>query len=313
MLHILLITAPIFLLIGLGYLAARAGLLSREQIRGMGSFAMTFTLPALILRALSQRPIGEVLDPVFVLAYGLGSLLMFALGFAFFRLVRRQSVASCALSAGGMSVSNSGFIGFPVVAMVLGAPAGVALALCMLVENLLIIPLMLFLAEASAQGGKGRGAIVGETLKRLARNPIILAIVLGLCLSLMEVSIPAIPFKAIDMLANAAAPVALFVIGGTLFGLRVGGQGADIAQVALAKLILHPLAVALAFAVLPGIDPTMRLAGILFASAPMLSVYPLFGQRFGFEERCAAILVTATALSFFTMGGVLALTGVGAF
>ncbi|MBA1276085.1 AEC family transporter [Stutzerimonas azotifigens] len=313
MLQILSITTPIFLLIGLGYFAARSGLVSREQIRGMGIFAMTFALPALILRALSQRPIGEIVDPVFVLAYGLGSLLIFALGFAFFRLVRGQSVASCALSAGGMSVSNSGFIGFPVVAMVLGAPAGVALALCMLIENLLIIPLMLFFAEASGQQGKGRGALLGETFKRLARNPIILAIVLGLCLSLLQVSIPAIPLKAIDMLANASAPVALFVIGGTLFGLRIGGAGTEIALVALAKLILHPLAVGLAFAVLPDIDPTMRLAGILFASAPMLSVYPLFGQRFGFEERCAAILVTATALSFFTMGGVLALMGAGVF
>ncbi len=52
-----------------------------------------------------------------------------------------------------MSASNSGFIGYPVAAMVLGSPAAMFLALNMLIENLLIIPLALTLAELGRQTG----------------------------------------------------------------------------------------------------------------------------------------------------------------
>ncbi|MNG30533.1 hypothetical protein D3C84_1161650 [compost metagenome] len=65
---------------------------------------------------------------------------------------------------------------------------------------------------------------------------------------------------------------------------------ADVVQITLGKLVLHPLAVALAFALVPGIDPQLRIAGLLIASAPMFSIYPLIGQPYGLESRCAAVL-----------------------
>ena len=51
------------------------------------------------------------------------------------------------LGMGGCS-SNSAYVGYPLAAQVLGPVAAVGLALCMLVENLLVIPLGLAMAEA---------------------------------------------------------------------------------------------------------------------------------------------------------------------
>ncbi|MFB8828848.1 AEC family transporter [Azotobacter sp. CWF10] len=56
MLQILSITLPIFILIGLGFFAVRFAVISREQIRGLGSFVITFALPALVLKAVSDSP-----------------------------------------------------------------------------------------------------------------------------------------------------------------------------------------------------------------------------------------------------------------
>lgn len=53
---------------------------------------------------------------------------------------RRQGVSRSAIMALGVSVSNSGFVGYPIALTVLGEQAAVALALGMLVENLLMIP-----------------------------------------------------------------------------------------------------------------------------------------------------------------------------
>ena len=58
-------------------------------------------------------------------------------------------------------------------------------------------------------------------------------------------------------------------------------------------------------------EPTMArvsvVAGLLFASAPMMSVFPILGQRFGLEERCAASLVGCTVLAFFSVSILLVL------
>lgn len=307
MLQILAITAPLFLLIGLGFAAHWGNLVNREQIRGIGSFVIHFALPALLFKALAERPLQQTLDLRYLLAYSLGSLAVFALGFAGVRLLRRESLERAAIDAMGMSVSNSGFIGYPMAAMVIGAHAAVPMALGMMVENLVMMPLALALAEAGRQGGGAGPRVWLEIFRRLLRNPLLLAMLAGLLCALAEVRLPTVLLRSVDMLAQASAPAALFVIGGTLYGLKMGGLLADAGRIAAAKLLLHPLAVALAIALVPGIDPTMRTAGVLFASAPMFSIYPLLGQRYGLEGRCAAALVLTTALSFFSIGLVLAL------
>ena len=206
----------------------------------------------------------------------------------------------------GMAVPNSGFVGYPIAVMVIGPTAALAMALGMLVENLLMIPLALAIAEAGRQDGQG-WTVVRETALRLLRNPLIIAIVLGLGMSLLELRLPVVPARVIEMLAAASAPVALFVIGATLNGMKAGGMAADLAQTSIGKLILHPLLMFAALSLVPGVDPMLMVAGVLFASAPMLSVFPILGQRFGLEERCAAALVGCTVLAFFSISGLLAL------
>ncbi|SEJ40663.1 hypothetical protein SAMN04244572_03836 [Azotobacter beijerinckii] len=300
MLQILSITLPIFILIGLGFFAVRFEVISREQIRGLGSFVITFALPALVLKAVSDSPFQEVMNWQYLLAYCAGSLIVYLLGLLFALRVRREPLDTGAISALGMAVSNSGFVGYPIVAMLLGPAAAIGLALNMLVEHLLIIPLSLTLAEAGRQQGS-TGKVLRETARRLARTPLIIAMLVGLLLSLLEARLPAIPGKVVDMLASASAPVALFVIGGSLYGLKLHGLFAELRMIAVGKLLLHPLAVFLLFSLLPDVDPVLMVAGVLFASAPMLSVYPIFGQRFGVEGRCAAALLFTTLMSFFTI------------
>lgn len=304
MLQILSITTPIFILIGLGFLSARGGLISREQVRGMGAVVINFALPALVLKAVSENPIGEVFNWQYLTAYGLGSLAVFCLGLLASRTLRREPLDSSAIAALGMANSNSGFVGYPIVAMTLGATAAIGLALNMVVENLLIIPLALALAEAGRQEGSALG-VARETLKRLARSPLIIAMAIGLPLALLELRLPAVPARVVEMLATASAPLALFVIGGSLYGLRLSGMQGEIGMIAFGKLILHPLAVLLIFSLLPDVDPALMAAGVLFASAPMLSIYPILGQRFGVDGRCAAALLLTTVASFVTISTLL--------
>lgn len=311
MLQILQITAPIFLLIGLGYLAAMGGLLNREQVRGIGAFVITFAMPALLIRTLGTSPIQQTLVPGYLIAYAFGSLAAFTLAFGVSRWLRGDNLSGSAINAMGMSVSNSGFVGYPLVAAAIGSPAVLGMAMGMLVENLLMIPLALVLAEAGKQQGGGGLRVLGMTFGRLLKNPVIVGIIIGLGVSLLGIEIPPLLFKPIDMLAGVSAPLALFVIGAGLFGMKARGVWLDAAWISGGKLILHPLAVLCAFMLVPGVDPVMKAVGVLFACSPMMSIFPILGQRFGLEDRCSATLLVATVLSFVTISLALVFIGAG--
>ena len=109
------------------------------------------------------------------------------------------------------------------------------------------------------------------------------------------------------MMADASVPTALFVVGGTLAGLKIGSAATDISLIVLGKLLLHPIAVAGAFLLVGGVPPGLMAAGIILAGSPMLTIYPILGARFGYDRVGAAALLVATTLSFVTLAVVLGL------
>lgn len=309
MLDILAIIGPLFIAIGAGFAAVRLGVFSKSDIRVLGRFVILIALPALLFKALSERAIGEIINVQYLGAYALGSLIPFLIFFAtpyFFRGATRPRAAMIAL---GVSISNSGFIGFPVIIQFLGTQATVALALSMLVENLLMLPLALALAESDGQQGRsGWQALLG-VLAGLVRNPLLLAILAGFLCSLLQLHLPGAVGRVVDMFAAASGPVALFVIGGTLVGLRPAGDITRIASICAGKLILHPLAVALGFVLFAPVDPILRAAGIVIASVPMFSIYPIIAQKYGEQAWCASAVLVVTIVSFFSMSMVMWLLG----
>lgn len=282
-------------------------LLTREQTRGMGSFVITLALPALIVKGMAGHTLGTIVNPEFLIAYTAGSLASFSLGFIVFRKRLKQDLSGSAMAALGVSASNTGFIGYPVAAMVIGPSAAVGVAMAIMVETIVMIPLAQALADAGQSQSKTKLKTVAQTTRRLVKSPLIIAIASGLLLSLLGLQLPAIPMQVIDMLAVASAPVALFVIGGTLYGLKARGLMAEVTLITVGKLIVHPLAIALAFLLAPSLEPSLKIAGVLFASAPMLSIYPIFGQRYGLEQRSAAALLVTTVVSFVSISIVIGL------
>jgi predicted permease len=267
----------------------------------MGAFVMNFALPCLLIRALAQRDLTEVIEPVYLLAYGGGSILLFAFGYLYALKVAGKGKANATLQGLGMSMCNSGFVGYPGASQVLGPTAEIALALCVIIENLVMMPLVLVLGDSAQNNGQSRMQVLGKAFINLGRNPIIIGIMIGLVISLSGITLPSPIFRVIDMLASASGPVALFVIGGRLVGLKLKGLRTDMARIVSAKLLLHPIAVFVLIYFLPEIDPTLRIACVAFACSPMLSIYPIFGQRYGHEGLCAASLMMATSLSFITI------------
>jgi hypothetical protein len=192
-------------------------------------------------------------------------------------------------------------VGYPIALLSLGPIAGVSLALNMLVENLLIIPLLLAWAETG--GGQQRWyQILAQTLKGMFYNPMIWGIVLGFLFSWFEVQLPSSLSRTVTLFAQASGALALFVIGGSLVGLPVKGMGSSVGQIAAGKLILHPLVMAAVLLwLVPIEDPVMRTAVLLTCAMPMMGIYPILTQKHGHDGLSAATLLVTTMGSFFSL------------
>ncbi|PFG08763.1 AEC family transporter [Marinobacter sp. LV10MA510-1] len=220
MLAIVSITAPIFLLIAIGYAAVRSRLLPYEAIPGLGRFVLYFALPSLIVNTLSSMDIEEVIEPGFILAYALGSLLMIGLGLLLTLKILKNEPVLASLKAMGMTVSNTPYFGFAVLLQVLDNVAGQALAMAMLVETLLIIPLSMTLLEfhASRSIGMSLGRVLIKLPQRILRNPLVISITSGIVISSLDISLPQAVSTTLEMLGRSSAAIALFVIGASLVG-----------------------------------------------------------------------------------------------
>lgn len=187
---ILGITGPIYLAVLLGYAATRMGLFQKADMQVFGKFAIHLALPALLFNALSRSSVSDILNGQYLGAYALGTLMVAAIGLGWTRMLQGQSLARSGILSMGMACPNSGFVGYPLLLLTLGAPvAGLVLALNMVVENLLIIPLLLSVAHSEGAPGQWRKAL-SQTLGGLLRNPMIWGIVGGFVFSLSGLQMP---------------------------------------------------------------------------------------------------------------------------
>lgn len=309
---ILTITFPIFAMIGIGYGAVRAGLFATSDMKTLGKYVLNIALPALLFNTVATRDLGEVLNLGYIVVFALGGLLTIGVTFLWFTL-QGTGPARRAIAVMGSTCPNSGFVGYPVMLLVFPDLAGIVLALNMVVENFLLIPLSLMLLEASRdRQGKSLIRIARRIILGVLRRPMVIGLMLGLLVMLSGVPMPQMVTRLMEVLAASSSALALFVIGGSLVGLPIIGQRALAAQIVVGKLLVSPALTALVLLSLPLIglpilSGDMATAVILSTAMPMFGIYTLLAQDYGHEGIASIALLGATAGAFVTLSVLLAI------
>ncbi|MBN8033557.1 AEC family transporter [Vibrio vulnificus] len=300
--YVVMTILPVFLVIGVGYVAFKREIIPHNGHKSLAAFVFNFGLPAAIFSALSSKPLEQIWITDYVIAYTLGSLLAFGIVAAIALLKLKKSPSHAVILGLGGSFSNSLLIGFPIIYFLFGTQALIPFSLTLVVENLIMLPLLLTLADMSIRESKGSlKKTVLETTKNLAKNPIVISIVLGMLCSGLDWQTPETATRIIDILASTVTGVALFTIGGGLVGVKLSGMKQEISLVMLAKLVLHPVIVMLCLIGWFELDPTMSAVAVILASMPMFGVYAVIGQRYNLGGMCAAVLLPTTLLAMVTV------------
>ncbi|MFB2530560.1 AEC family transporter [Paracoccus sp. p4-l81] len=302
MLPIFLKTLPFFALIGLGWLAGRSRFFPAEATGWLTKFVFYFALSAMLFRFAAGLDLASLFDARFVAAYLLGSGVVWLLGFAVAR-ARRQPFADAAMEAHTAMTGNTGFLGVPMLVVLLG-PAAAAPVLMVLTIDMIVFSVLITALITATREGRVNLARLGLGV---LRNPMIVSMAAGLAWGATGAPMPAPLAEFVTLLGAAATPGALFAIGASLAVREASERIGPAAWLSLAKLVLHPLAVGIAALMLFGVDPFA--AGVMIAAAALPvagNVYMLAAHYQVALHRVSAAILISTAVSILTVPLVIA-------
>jgi malonate transporter len=265
-----------FALIGVivlvGWAAGRWAGLSDNAEAVLGRLVYSVMTPCLLFTGVAAADLGALLsEPLIVsTAAAAGCFGLHAL------LVRGRDRGTRIVGALAAGYTNANYIGIPVATYVLG-DAALVVPIVML-QLLIITPVAQALLEVATTGR----ASVRSTLTAPLRNPLIVAVLLGLVTSVTGLRLPAVLAHPIATIGSAAVPVVLIAFGMSLSGRPVLAAGPDrvatIAAVALKTVGMPALAFLLAVAF--GLTHAATYAVTVLAALPTAQNIFLYAQRF---------------------------------
>jgi malonate transporter len=304
MLDIFLQTLPFFALIGLGYGAGRSGFFTPEATAYLTKFVFYFALSAMLFRFSANLSLGEIFDWPFVLAYLWGTMFIYliATGVA---LLRKRGIEEAAIEAQCAVIGNVGFLGIPMLVLLLGEQAIGPVMLVLAVDLIVFGSLIVILITGSRDGRMSPGVLRTVGIG-LLKNPMIVSISLGLIVSSIGLPIPKPANEFLSLLGAAATPGALFAIGASL-ATKSAERVVVAGWLSFAKLVLHPAAVAFAALVMFPVDAYAAGVMIACAALPVAGNVYILAQHYGVApSRVSASILISTALSVITISAVIA-------
>ncbi|KIN74667.1 AEC family transporter [Sulfitobacter guttiformis] len=295
MLAIFLKTLPFFALIGLGYWAGRTRFFTAEATAYLTKFVFYFALSAMLFNFSANLSLAEVWDARLVAAYLWGTAFVYGIAtlVCYFRGI---NVEVTAIEAQCAVIGNVGFLGVPMLTLLLGAEAIGPVMLALAVDLIVFSSLIVILITGSRDGRMSL-AILRTVGLGLIKNPMIVSITLGLLWSGLQIPIPAPMNEFLALLGAAATPGALFAIGASL-----ASKSAERISVAgwlsFCKLALHPVFVAFGCFVLFKVEPYQATVIISAAALPVAGNVYILAQHYGVApQRVSAAILVSTTLS----------------
>lgn len=304
MLEIFLKTLPFFALIAVGFAAGKTRFFTEEATAYLTKFVFYFALSAMIFRFSANLTLGELVNFQFMMAYLSATGVIYVLA-TFVALIRKKPLTEAAIEAQCAVIGNVGFLGIPMLALLMGE-AAVGHVMMILAVDLIVFGSLIVMIIVGSRDGRMSLAILRTLGIGLVKNPMIVSIVLGLSWSASGVPIPNPLNEFVMILGNAATPGALFAIGASL-----ASKSAERVEVAawlsFCKLVLHPIAIAIAALYVFDVDPYAAAVMIAAASLPVAGNIYMIAQHYGVApQRVSASILISTAVSILTVSSVIA-------
>ncbi|MGY6533711.1 MAG: AEC family transporter [Pararhodobacter sp.] len=283
---------PVFLVVAAGYGVVWRGWMSEASVDALMKFAQNFAIPCLLFLAIARLDLGQDFDWRLLISFYAGAVAGFLAGLVGARFLFRRDWEDAVAVGFVCLFSNSLLLGLPITERAYGTAA--------LASNFAIIalhsPICYVIGITAMESVRARGRGVLTTLGRVVRgmmsNALIIGIALGFVVNMTGLALHGALVEALELIARAGLPTALFGLGGVLCRYRPEGDLRLIAYTVAISLVLHP---AVTWGLGTGLalnDAQFRSAVITAAVAPGVNAY-VFANMYGRARRVAASSVLA--------------------
>jgi predicted permease len=288
-----------FIIIGLcilaGILFRKSKTLPKDAHKGINAWIIYIALPAASFKYLphivwTKDLLFPVLAPICVWLFGW----LFVTAYSRSQKLSRATTGGLKLTS---SLSNTSFLGFPLIAAYFSEKDQAIAIICDQATFMLLSTIGIVVAIRSSQNQKLSAQLV---LKKVLTFPPLIGCILALTVPHFISISPLEPL--FEKLAGTVGPLALFSIG---LQLKFGGWFGELKHISVAllyKLILAPVAV-LAIAVLLGLSGTIARITIFEMAMPTLVTAGVVADQYNLNPKLANLVVgVGIVLCFVTTG-----------
>lgn len=289
---------PIFLSAGTGFVAARY---LQVTPRSVSQIAFYIFSPCLIFTLLKRNPLpsSEVTRLVF---FTLAVVL--SLGFLTFLLGLLLRFERSVLAALLLTVmfGNTGNYGLSLNLFAFGQPALVFASLYFVSVGILVYTVGVLIASLGKSSPK-------KALLGLFKVPALYAIILALLFNRYHLSLPLPIDRTVTLLAEAAIPVLMVVLGVQLYNSRWSDHKTALGLSVVLRLVVSPL-LAMGIAFLFQLEGAAYQAGVLESAVPTAVMMTVIANEYEAEPSfVTTAVIVSTLLSPLTITPLLALLG----
>ena len=280
-----------FILIGVGFTIKKVRLVDDSFTKGLSSFVLYVTLPALVIDSMQFQFSFEMLSGSLILLLSGGFLYAFLwiVGLIIVKLLKLEGKARAVVLYASL-LGNVAYMGYPVVEMVLGREGVFYTGVFNIWFNILT-----WTAGVRIIAGKESG-----NRKKCFLNPGIISLLIGLFLFVFSIPLPGFLEEPLNLLGECTVPLAMVVAGITLAGANIKSVLGDqrVIVYSLFKLLAVPLTVFLFLQLveLPGVVEKIL---IIMSAMPAAANTSIFARMYDSDYDLASRLIAAS--TFFSL------------
>jgi len=275
-----------------GYVIGRIDLLGEHGRPVLARLIFFVLSPFLMFVVLSQADVSTLFSALLPVS-AIAAVSVFVVYGLIAKFVWRRPAGDTVIGVLAAGQVNSNNIGIPLSLYLLGSAAFPAPVILM--QLIVFTPISMAIFEAITTGQRKPLPI----LRRTFTNPIVIASILGVVVSLAGLELPPIVLDPMQLIADACVPVLLIAYGMSLHGQRVlspSGRRRDILLASALKLVVMPVVAWAVAEFVFGLSPADVLIVTVLAALPTAQNVFNFAQRYDVAETIARDTVFITTL-----------------
>lgn len=300
------ITVPIFLLMVLGGIFRKTGLVKESFAEAMNSFVFKVALPVQLFHDIAETDIRTAWDTRFVLFCFVVTFLQIAIASLLSLPIRDIGLRGEFIQ--GSYRSSAALLGIAFIKAIYGTSGMGPLMIIGAVPLYNIMAVFVLLITAPSDGTRSAAdrseefrRRMGGVLRGVVTNPLIIGIVIGLIWSLLRIPMPSILEKTVSDVADLATPMGLISMGAS-FSFQKAGKSIRQCLASAALKLVGFEAIFLPLAIHMGFEKEKLIAILIMLGSPTTVASYVMARSMRHDgSLTASVVALTTMLSAFTL------------